>query len=427
MDSAPDDSAFTPPKSFAVGVGLAWDSPLIPVNLVVELPFWMMVPTSIVNITYDGVDFKLLIAEGDSEVFAWAVTDNRRSCGYQGNRPETFETRDDIQIPGMTLMRRKQRSTVYFQTRVHRDIEAAAVKDGLSRQAMHYFASLCEAHLPVLNELIARYRLLTYDYFSYEVSAWDVPVWHVRGGVLGHLAVPLFDYLSIEGRPILIPSTASAGVATTDAEEVRRLELTTGDQIENATGASASPGEFDLLDARNLMERGDYSGAIRRTTTAIEVLVEHVLRLELLKSFDAATTEAKLEASKNDFPGRLRQWQKLSGITLSDSTQASLAETRSIRHEIVHSGRRLSHEERGLAQRLTDMGRWTYNKIENDSVKRDLREKNNVVRAILRPTLAFRFPVGLTPEGFQVRSLRSELEGQSNHPDDVRSSDEFHK
>jgi len=134
-----------------------------------------------------------------------------------------------------------------------------------------------------------------------------------------------------------------------------------------------------------------------------------VLKVELLKSYDAATTEAKLEASKNDFPGRLRQWQRLSGITLSNSTQASLTETRNVRHEIVHSGRRLSHAERGLAQRLTDMGRWTYNKIENDTAKRDLREKNNVVRAILRPTLAFRFPVELTAEGFRVRSLRTDL------------------
>lgn len=35
-----------------------------------------------------------------------------------------------------------------------------------------------------------------------------------------------------------------------------------------------SPGELELMDALNLMQRGDYSGAVRRVTTAIEVAVE---------------------------------------------------------------------------------------------------------------------------------------------------------
>jgi len=71
-----------------------------------------------------------------------------------------------------------------------------------------YWATLCEAHLAVVNELIQRYRMATYDPFAYEVSARDVPIWNLKHATL-----------------------------------------------------SSSPGEFDLLDARSLMERGDFTGA----------------------------------------------------------------------------------------------------------------------------------------------------------------------
>jgi hypothetical protein len=397
------------PTSYAVGDNLAWDSPLIRVHLVTELPFWMMLPTSIINITHAGTHFRIMLSEADAEVFAFELTDNRRSCGYQGNNPESFESRPEMRSIA-PFIRRKQRTTIYFEAYVHEGIETALVDPKNHRVASSYFASLCEAHIPVINEVISRYRLLTYDYFAYEVAAWDVPVWHIRGGRLGHVAVPLFDYISIAGRPMIqgLPS------ATGERPDGHPLELTTGEQIEQAVGLSGTPGERDLLDARNLMERGDYAGAVRRTTTAIEVLVEHVLRNELMKLYDSATVDQRLEASKNDFPGRFRQWQSLSGITLKDSRQRSIETTRQLRHEIVHQGRRLTHEDRLLAQELTDKGRWTFNHIENDPVRRDLREKNNVVRSLLRPTLAFRFPVMNTSEGLRVASLRSVLPGMTD-------------
>jgi hypothetical protein len=50
-----------------------------------------------------------------------------------------------------------------------------------------------------------------------------------------------------------------------------------------------------------------------------------------------------------------------------------------------------------------------FNHIERDPTRRNLRENNNTVRAIARPTLAFRFPVEDTSDGFIVKSLREEL------------------
>ena len=55
-------------------------------------------------------------------------------------------------------------------------------------------------------------------------------------------------------------------------------------------GTDVGPsGEFDLLDARSLMERGDYTGAVRRTTTAIEALIGAKLKEELAPLFDPQT------------------------------------------------------------------------------------------------------------------------------------------
>jgi hypothetical protein len=374
-----------------------------------------MMESAIVDLRYKDMDFKLLISDGDSEVFANEFWDSRINCGYQGDDPNVFESREDITALGFSLFRRKQRTTIYVTTLCHEDVLASAVGPGpKAREAMSYLETLCEVHIPVLNELIARYRLLTYDYFAYEVSSWDVPIWHVRGGSSGHISVPLFHYAKQQTRPWIFPRLLFPNASQEEKQEKYQLSFITGSELEAYESGLAAPGENDLLDARNLMERGDYSGAVRRTTTAIEALVEAVLRDELGKLHDSATVDRKLEASKTDFLGRLRQWQKLSGVSLSEGLIDTLGETRSLRHEIVHRGRRLSFEERGLAQRLVDSGRWTFNRIERDPIRQKLRETNNGPRSIARPTMAIRYPVNETPTGFRVRSFRSEIEANGS-------------
>jgi hypothetical protein len=86
---------------------------------------------------------------------------------------------------------------------------------------MTYLESLCEAHIPILNQLLRRYRLLTYDYFAYEVSAWDVPIWHVRGAPSGHVSVPLFTYASLSSRPKIYKHLFDR-----EADEEKRREYT---------------------------------------------------------------------------------------------------------------------------------------------------------------------------------------------------------
>jgi hypothetical protein len=330
-----------------------------------------------------------------------------------------YATKKEVGELGWKLFRRQQRTTLYFKAHCHQDVMTF---EGGPRgnESWIYLASLCEAHIPVLNDLIRRYRLLTYDYFAYEVSAWDVPIWHVRGGPTGHISVPLFYYARLQGRPLIYPNLLRAGATQEEREEAYPLELVTGSALVAADPSLGVPGEQDLLDARNLMERGDYTGAVRRATTAIEALLEHVLRIELLSRFDPPTVDTKLDASKNDFPGRFRQWRRLSSTSFSPQLETELEteleRTRTLRHEIVHQGRRLSFEERGVAQRSVDTGRWIFNHIQRDQARTDLREKNNTVRAIARPTLALRFPVEATAHGYRVRSLRETLSSEEGPP-----------
>jgi hypothetical protein len=155
-------------------------------------------------------------------------------------------------------------------------------------------------------------------------------------------------------------------------------------ELQTALTYQPSEGEFELLDALNFMERGDYSDAVRRITTAIEAQTESVLRQELLKNHSSSYVEARLKASENDFPGRLRQYQKLSHRKLPDALEKELETTRTLRHSIVHRGTRIAFNDRGRAQRAVDTGRWIFNWLENDSTRRDVREKRIGKRSLGR-------------------------------------------
>ena len=120
------------------------------------------------------------------------------------------------------------------------------------------------------------------------------------------------------------------------------------------------------------MERGDYSEAVRRIVTAIEAQTEFLLRKELLKRHALPDVEKKLKASEKDFPGRVRQYQKLSRRKLPDHLHKELTRTRMLRHSIVHNGKRITHGERGQAQRSVDTGRWIFNWLENQPARRDI-------------------------------------------------------
>jgi hypothetical protein len=260
-------------------------------------------------------------------------------------------------------------------TRCNADVLAAALEGGRrERVSGYYLETLCSAHLPVINEVVRSYRLATYDLFPFELSPWDVPVWSIGDEHGPSRTVVLMAYRGWDGKPLI----GSKG------HPMLPLQLIAAADLEAALGSTSTPGEIELLDAINLVERGDYAGAVRRVSTSIEVIIEAVLRQELSTRYSDPEIEEQLERSKNDVPGRLRQYQKLSRRKASPELLNDLDRTRELRHAIVHHGLRIPYVDRGTADRAVETGRWLLNWFENDAARTERREALLAMRSLGR-------------------------------------------
>lgn len=386
---------------YQFGQSIGWDAELTSVTLFVELPFWLMTPSYTFDVEVEGCTYALDVIDYFAELFGGDVTDSRRTSLYIG--PQEYEKvhreiRDELEQQQIAAVWRPCKSVVRIHSRANSDVlDAAADAEApppRSREAQYYLQALCEAHLPILNRLIQGYRLHTYDFFAYEVSPWDVPVWYVHRPGAGSERVVLFDYATWDRKPQIGPMDG----------DLVTYRLTIPPDLQDALDTLApTPGELELLDALNLMERGDYTGAVRRVTTAIEAVVEDELRKQLATHYSDEEVEKRLTASRNDFPGRVRQYCKLSGRQLPQALSDDLDRTRARRHQIVHQAHRVTFADRGSAQRSVDTGRWTFNWFENRPDRRDVREQLIATRSLGRH-MSF-FEAELTPEGVVVRGL----------------------
>ena len=389
------------PERWVFGDGIDWSSPLQEVMLYVELPYWLMLPPGAIEVQWGGATFQVHVCGPWMEVFAHEFLDSRVTQLHQGPLgaweppPDLAGVIAENKVP---IMRRLCKTMLWFAVRAHAGAFPVPEKQASHEQEI-YWASLCDAHLPVVNEVIQRYRLATYDYFAYEVSPWDVPVWFLKHANVGYRAV-LVPYKSWDAKPVQLEDPEMPGGPPLRVE----FQWATCEDVAAWSTADATPGEFDLLDARSLMERGDYTGAVRRTVTAVEAVIgwAHLQTLEANYSpEEAAERHAKTD---NDFPGRLRQWRRLAKPEIAEVEFTDFEATRKIRHEIVHKGRRLGYNERGRAQRAIDTGRWLYNKVENKPNRARLRDYG-VQKSVGRLALTPMFPATTTPDGITLRPL----------------------
>ncbi len=406
MTGVPEDRAAEEPlpESTWFGDRLDWAPPLVDVVLAVELPFWLMVDDCGLEVPFGGAVFQVSVRDSYLQLYPGDVLGSLVTLVWQGpedERPALTEVAAAA-VKEVGAAWRPARTVVRVAARAHAEVFAALGEDrGVPRrrvEAEAYLASLCEAHLPVVNALIQRYRLATYDHVPYEVAPWDVPVWWVAAPG-GAVAVPLLPYATWDRKPQIHDQDKTGH---TDAP-MSPFRFTDAAELAATDPDRATPGELDLLDARSLMERGDYTGAVRRSVTALEAVVEDALQAELSKTHPPAEVESRLAASQNDYPGRYRQWKKLSGVLVPKGLEETFERTRTIRHEIVHRARRLGHDERGLAQMSVDTARWLFNKVENRPLREALRERPFVLRDVGRVALAPRFETVTGAHGIEVR------------------------
>ena len=269
-----------------------------------------------------------------------------------------------------------------------------------------YLAELCRAHIPVVNKLIQQYRLATYDYFAYEASPWDVSFWLIeRKAKCVRIGLVPYREWDIKPRGYAQPfdeivKAVSAGQKP-DPPTLPYKLIETSD-LRNKMSFVGAPGEFELLDALNLMERGDYSGAVRRVTTAIEVIVEAVVGKSVEEKEGARTAVRFLKDTETNFPRRVSKYEELSGRSLPDVLRKELQVARKLRHRIVHRGYRIGPSDRGRAQKAVDTGRWIFDWFENDKTRFEIREKKIAFRSLGRDAAAGVFPTKITPEGVVV-------------------------
>jgi len=349
----------------------------VPVELQVELPYWLMVPDCTQNVEVNGHTFLVDIRDDYVELYVNVIGDSKSTCLYAGPRqklrPDVQKAIDKNKAP---TMRRKCKTVLLIHSECDKNVVVASrQKDHRKRSTLLYLQSFCEAHLDIVNRLIQQYRLSTYDYFAYEVSPWDVPIWFVKSGT-DAVRIILQDYAAWDEKPLM--GSGPSG----DTKE--RCKLIDPPELQAALTYKPSGGELELLDALNFMERGDYSDAVRRITTAIEAQLEFALRRELSEKCPSADIEKTLKASEMNFRDRLDQYQALSGRELSDALDKELTTTRTLRHSIVHRGKRITFAERGQAQKSVDTGRWIFNWLENQPARRDVREKRIGMRSLGR-------------------------------------------
>jgi len=396
---ASDNAAHTiaPPDSFAIGDDLKWNAPWVTVRLWVELPFWLMVNDTKVAVEHQGHTFPVTIHDKYFDLFVSEATDSRTTVVYRG----PVKKREDLSPavkqaidahPGISCMWRKCKTYLKVESRCNEDVWNAAGEQGRRRGvAKLYMTELCRAHIPVINKLIRAYRLATYDYFAFEVAPWDVPHWSVeRDGDL--ISSTLVSYRGWDGKPLIYDRRDSS-------KKPKTYQLIDAKDLQSNISLVPNPGELELLDALNLMERGDYSGAVRRVTTAIEVIVETVAGRAVAAASGKQIAEKFLKDTKMRFDSRLKEYEKLTCRKLSGPLHLVLRETRSLRHRIVHTGYRIAPSERGKAQKAVDTGRWIFNWFENDETRRQIRETRIAYRSLGRDSLASVFPSNITPDG----------------------------
>ncbi len=316
----------------------------------------MVGPTDLV-VDINQHSFPVTISDHFFEYSYGHFSDSKHTVFYRGSRKTAGELSPLVdyirrQQPDVQIIERKCKTIVRIATRCNADVANKAYNApfSLPGSTQLYLEDLCRGHLQIVNRVIEAYRLETYDYFAKEVSSWDVPFWHIDFMNGCDVTVTLHPYRGWDHKPVVKPLQSAKFVV---------YSLMESDQLKAAMSKRPADGELELLDALALFEKGDYSGAVRRAVTALEVIAEASLRVMLADACGPAKAEAYLKATETNFEKRVGNICGLSDRKFPFWRR--LSEARNLRHEIVHGGYRITPAERGRAQMYIDCCRWMYN------------------------------------------------------------------
>jgi hypothetical protein len=356
------------PDPATFGDDLAWGAPSAPVSLVVELPFWLMVENGRVGVEVAEHRFAVELRDDYYEWFVREMTESRHRRFLVGPLKDFSEFPVNIQASLreslVPFFRRKCRTALAIDSTCNEAIFDQALAQRAAGQfngsGTYYMRAFCEGHLAVVNRLIATYRWLTYDHFASTVTLWDLPVWWIVKGPSA-LNLIVYPYGGLDAKPILVDEQTGAE---------RPLSLIDAAGLDAAGTPPMASGEPDLLDALNLVERGDYPGAVRRLADALEALLGRRSPADVVERM----------------PDAEERWQEIRA--LRDAVTADEAPTSFTADRV---------------ERSIEAGRRLFNALEAKPDREAVREGRVVERSFGRHALTRVFTGEVTSEGVVVR------------------------
>jgi hypothetical protein len=382
-----------------------WQNPRVPVDLMVELPFWLMVPDGDISVSYDRATVIATIRGAYMDVSVGPMflpSKNNVVLVGPGDDIWRRELSESV-VPSRMPVYRPMKTVVVFRTEAIADgFEAWHNKHDIApddhsairrvNRAIHYFESLAVAHIPFLNRLITSYRSTSRDPYAFEISEWDVPVWYAEhGGIL--VRIGLMPYWDSDTYPTV-----------NDGGRESPFFATTLEAMQLQASSDVAPGKLELLDAFSLMYRGRFGDAVRSAVTAIEVAVEAQLaNLLRQQGYSDSEIEEKLRATRNNFFDRLEMYERLSDKRLPGPLlhvvpyingirlRSELNWVRNLRHRVVHEGIRVRMLDRGPMLRAIETMSWLFEWLSWEDEYGPEDDENYIFFNLLRGQMQYPF------------------------------------
>lgn len=110
------------PAQYYIGQEIDWDAAWVDVSLWVELPFWLMVEDTTVEVEVGGHNFETAIHEHYFELHGGLISDSKENVVYQGPPKKTAELSDEIRQvlssrPEIATLWRKSKTVLKIKSR----------------------------------------------------------------------------------------------------------------------------------------------------------------------------------------------------------------------------------------------------------------------------------------------------------------------
>jgi len=380
---------------------LDWNSNTHPIRLLVELPFWLRIPSHSKSVTIEDVDVSVYVLN-DVSAFqsdSRSLTSHRNTIGLASRDSDQYydylKNTHSVEKPLKTVIAFDAFAIIdAINTLFNPDEIPASVKENHTRmhqnsiryndtfserpanvrEFLHqltdirfsrrnfgtsYFRTLSIGHISLLNSIINSYRKLVLDPFVYPVCEKDVPIWFIEYESKFQ-RVCIFLRQDLDCFPMI-------GDMTTGNTKPDIL-IDKPDHIWIDLSTPMSPEIEEICDAWTYFYEGRYEGTIRSIVTGIEIALDNGIR-KLVRNCGKNDTDIEkyFKNKNNSFKRRYFDYCKMrnsySPIIIPFAPiegvcydlKEKLFELREFRHDIVHRGKKINKNDKTWVYTYLDL------------------------------------------------------------------------